>query len=216
MLPSSQEKALVMFSGGRDSTLAATLLLEKRIRVVLVSYDTGIGSGSSVRDYRTEELSRWNDGGDAVDFRTESTVGLTRILCFQDIVQDILADGVQLIPLGEHLGMFCQSIRLARRLGIDKIASGCSVYQSELPEQIPEVVSWFRDLANSFDIDYLTPVWSYSSAQSVRDELLIRGLNPKSLEGYGPLTDLTQRVSTATALNYLDRRLTLINKLLAD
>lgn len=198
--------AAVLFSGGRDSTLSALSLRREGNYLHLLSCESGLGYASDLRDFRLSELERlW--GHESFTPRTIRTHGLVRQICFVNLVQDIRADGCQLILLGEFLAMIASALAYCKRHGLSRLAYGVTRYQSHFPEQQPATVNMIRELCEDYGIHLLTPVAEIGSELEVRLALLEAGLSSKSLEGSTLLADIDDEPAMQAVLAYIRRKL---------
>jgi 7-cyano-7-deazaguanine synthase in queuosine biosynthesis len=204
----------VLFSGGRDSTLAALTYHRTSKYLHLLSFDSGLGYGGDLRKVRVKELAR-AFGEHSHTWRLLPNYGLVRAICFSELVDDINKDGDQQILLGESLAMITRAISYCRTNEISTLASGASGYQRHFAEQQPDATDFFRNLCRSYGIDFVTPVLAYSSEQQVKDELLLSGLSGKSLEASTLLSDLERPGSSSAVLPYLERKLPIVHTFLS-
>lgn len=202
----SQSDVAILFSGGRDSTLAAIKAHRQGRYLHLLSFESGLGyAGSALRSVRLREMQEcWSD--QAFVHRTVPTYGLTRQVCFVDIVSDILEDRIQLILLGEFLAMLAAGIYYCKEYALDKLAFGAVRYQSALAEQQPRAIQCFRDICGRYEITFETPVYDVDSETYVKMELMDAGFSTKSLEGSSLLSDIDDSPDPATVVRYINRK----------
>ncbi len=197
--------AAVLFSGGRDSTLAALICHRDGKYLHLLSFDSGIGYGGELREVRVRELTRVL-GSASFSWQLIPNYGLVRKICFSELADDIRQDGYQQILLGESLAMTARAIAYCLQYRVPILVSGASGYQSSFAEQQPEAVDFVRILCGDYGIEFLAPVLGYESEQRVKDELVLAGLSGKSLEASTILADLEVPVSSEVVLQYLKRK----------
>jgi len=178
----------VLFSGGRDSTLAVCILAFKGAQIHLLTGHSGLGIGSEVVDVRVQEL-RKHFGLKVVTWEQLDIRGLVGAIAFRNIEEDFRKFDINLVLLGEKLALHTEATRYCLSQEIQYLADGTSGYQSNLPEQMPEAVRIFGEFAHEYGIEYLTPVIEYSSEEQVKDELFILGLSTKSLEAISMFSD---------------------------
>jgi len=206
-------RVAVLFSGGRDSTLAALRTWRAGRLMDLLMFESGLGVGSDLRDYRIRELKRaW--GGESFNARLIRTHGLVRRVCFVDLVEDIERDRRQLILLGEFLSLLGSAIHYCRRHTIQTLVFGAVQYQDYLPEQQSQALVRFAQFAERYGINLETPVSSAVSELSVKLELAEAGLLPKSLEGYSVLADVDDSPPIDVVLAYIERKFPIIESYL--
>jgi predicted subunit of tRNA(5-methylaminomethyl-2-thiouridylate) methyltransferase len=91
--------AVLLFSGGRDSSLAACLLANKGTHVHLLTCDNGVSVATKLSAYRLRELK--TAFGDRIAGRTIAmTMGLFRRIALANIEHDFERFKKNLIVLG--------------------------------------------------------------------------------------------------------------------
>lgn len=202
----AEGRMAVLFSGGRDSTLAAISGFERRKFLHLLSFESGLGyGGAPLRQIRLSELEKlW--GSDAFSAHTIPIHGSVRKICFVDLVDDIVEDRRQLILLGEFIAMLAAAVSFCVRRGITDLATGAASYQSYFPEQQPRSIELFKEMCGRYSIELHTPVWDYRSELSVKDRLLSMGVISKSLEGATLLADIDDSPPSEVVESYLLRK----------
>lgn len=158
-----------MFSGGRDSTVAAARLAESFSRLTLLTICSGHLVGIEQVHRRIEALSPL----------------LTKETEWYKIVQPKL-------PVTEMLsGRTCLPCQrayvitgaiIAQRSGAEHLAMGYSGYQNTWPEQTPYAVARLTKLLESFGITLILPVYDITSKGAVMEELSGLGLSNESQE----------------------------------
>lgn len=197
----------VLFSGGRDSSLAAVRYCMSGRTIRLLKFTTGLGIPSNLPLIREQELRRTFPRFIADDTPLIPIQGIVRKFALADIESDFRTfAGKNLVLLGEKLALHCAAIIYCLRCSIGIIADGTSGYQMEMPEQRTVAVDFFRDLSRAFGIRYETPVIGYASSQEVRFALLEAGLSTKSLEGLSMFADTFSYANDDTILAYLNSK----------
>jgi len=160
----------VLFSGGRDSTLAAIRLARLFERIVLVTVKSPYMTGLRNLQSRLEELKR------VLAVQCEwMLVPEKRLLPYQ-------VSGKDLGCIGCHFSYFASAYSIARQLGSDSIACGFVEYQNSWVEQTPYSVARLRDLMSQYRIKLLLPVADLRSKAEVQTELATYGVTQDSLE----------------------------------
>lgn len=160
--PEPDTPATVLFSGGSDSTLTASLYAEKGFRVHLVTYGHRV---MRFTDKCLKSLQSLQDRHGADRFRHQF-IDLNPImdrLYFKELAGDLRRYGTYALPMccgSCKLAMHVRTIRYNRENGIRFAADGSNVELSELfPEQMPAVLALYAGLYARFGIDYATPVF---------------------------------------------------------
>ncbi|MGB7995934.1 MAG: hypothetical protein WCF45_07370 [Photobacterium halotolerans] len=194
---------LVMFTGGRDSTLAASYLMLNGIPVHLFTANSGCGLHRKLLPLRVEELK--DRFGDLVlTHEVVDISGSFRSIAIENIESDFAKYKKNLILLGEKMAIHAHVIDYCTRNGIDVINDGIVEYQKEFPEQRLVAKEYFVDYMKRFGITYNSPVYHMAQSQDeVKYRLLQLGLSTKSLEGVSIFGDSATIASDETILEYL-------------
>lgn len=197
---------LVMFTGGRDSTLAACKLMLKKIPVHLYSGNSGCSLHRGILAYRVEEL-RARFGDLVVTHVVQDISGSFRSIAIASIEEDILRDQKNLVLLGEKIALHAHVIDYCRRNGISVVNDGIAHYQREFPEQRMVAKEYFVGFLREYGLTYNSPIYEIArSAEDVKYRLLQLGLSTKSLEGISIFADSFTTPSDETILSYLLRK----------
>lgn len=203
-----QKRAVVLFSGGRDSSLAACLLARDGFILDLLTTFNGASISSDVLEYRLREL-RATFPENIATAVTLPTYGLFRRLALASIEEDFAKYKKNLIPLGDALATHAEAVVYCQRHKISVIASGYTSYERMFPEQMPEAIKLVRDFLAEYSVQYLTPVESYAHADQVKYDLLNFGLSTKSLEGLSLFADTFSIPSAPVVQEYVREKLVL-------
>jgi len=90
---------------------------------------------------------------------------------------------------------------------IPTIADGSAQYQSYLAEQMPDALTEFRLYQQEYGIEYLNPVWHYTSDTDVKYQLFEFGISTKSLEGISIFGDSFTQPSSEIVVEYIRSKL---------
>lgn len=197
---------LVMFTGGRDSTLAACYLMLKGIPVHLYSGNSGCSLHRDILKIRVQELKN-RFGNLVVDHIVEDISGSFRSVAIADIESDILLDKKNLVLLGEKIALHAHIIDYCKRNSIDTINDGIALYQEEFPEQRMVAKKYFIKVIGDYGISYKSPIYEFAqSVDDVKYRLLQIGVSTKSLEGISVFADSFTTPSDEIIMNYLNRK----------
>lgn len=182
------DNVLILFSGGRDSSLATCLLAQNGKLLTLFSAFNGAVVKSEVIAYRVNELKEVF--GDAIlKHEVVSTVSLFRRIALAEIEQDFAKYKYNLIPVGDALATHAMAIVYCKRNRINLVASGYVRYENEFPEQYPEIIALTKAFMKEYEIEYITPVFDYDSRDKLKYRLLDFGISTKSFEGISIFAD---------------------------
>jgi hypothetical protein len=161
---------LLMFSGGRDSTLAALRLNESGESIHLVTVTSAHLVGIEAVRVRLREL-----GG-----ILPAETAWTRVVQPSELFADVSVYLRTCLPC--HHAYVITAIALCRTLGLQKTAFGYAGYQSSWVEQTPEAVERLGSLLDRVGLQLVLPVYDIASRGAAVDELQSRGLSEQALE----------------------------------
>lgn len=161
---------VLMFSGGRDSSLAALRLAKIYSRVVLVTVTSDHLYGIETVHKRLGEIKK------LMPASTE--------WCSVEQPASLLTDVTFYAPtcLPCHHSYVVVGSILADKVGAKDIAFGYVAYQGSWPEQTSYAAESLKGLLKEFDFDLILPVYEMNSLDDMRSELLKYGLSLSSLE----------------------------------
>jgi hypothetical protein len=195
-----------MFTGGRDSTLAACHLMLQGIPVQLYSANSGCSLHRGILSHRVDELRR-RFGDLVVGHTVEDISGAFRAIAIEHIESDILKYRKNLVLLGEKLAIHAHLVDFCRRNDITVVNDGITNYQKEFPEQRLVAKEFFVKMMEKFDIQYHSPIYEFAqSADDVKYKLLQLGISTKSLEGVSIFGDSFTTPSDEVILGYLQEK----------
>lgn len=168
----NKNEQLVMFTGGRDSTLAAAYLMLQGIPVHLWSGKSGCSLHRDILDYRIQELR--NRFGDLVVKHIVCDIsGSFRTIAIADIESDILQFEKNLVLLGEKIAIHAHVIDYCMKKNITIVNDGIAFYQNKFPEQRAIARDYFGKIMNLYNIQYNSPIYEFAqSADDVKYRLL--------------------------------------------
>jgi len=206
---------VLLFSGGRDSTAAALKLYERGDSLHLLSFRSGLTLHDGYRALRVDELKNVLVQPPAA-FHEIDIRGLIRKICFVDLVEDVVADGCQLILLGEAICMFTAAIEFAVKHQCSHVAYGVTGYQSSYPEQRPEFVRLLEQFLSVYKLSLDAPGLSWTLEDQPKEILRMSGLSTKSLEATSLLSDIDDHQPVDAVVAYAERKIRLASQLLSE
>jgi hypothetical protein len=161
---------VLMFSGGRDSTLAAVRLHDQRRQMALVTIVSGHLTGIDRVKKRLHELravlpaeTPWLCINQPTELRTDTSFyEQTCLPC--------------------HHAYVVVSALLAKTMHAQTLAFGYASYQNSWPEQTPLATSRLKALLARHGIELALPVYDLRSREDAVAQLLARGLSTDALE----------------------------------
>jgi hypothetical protein len=203
-----ENTTLVLFSGGRDSSLAACLLATAGRRVHLLTCNNGVCIGGDLSQHRYVELQ--TALGQRLEGRSVlSSMGLFRRVALQDIESDFARFGKNLILLGSQLATHTEGIMFCLDSGLKSMAAGSTKYQEHFPEQMGVARERLRAFCGEFGVEYLLPVGDFTSEDDVKYRLLDYGVSTKSLEAVSIFSDTFSQPPADQVAEYIDLKLPL-------
>ncbi len=199
---------VVLFTGGRDSSLTAGLLMMKGIPVCLLSANSGASVHSKIRDRRVKELTKRFGNKLLIDYQTLDVAGSFREVALAEIETDILTDKKNLIVLGEKIAILSHAINFCIRNKYRVINVGYTKYQEEFPEQRNTSINLFKSFLMEYGVSLACPIYNdASSIEYVKYKLMQIGLSNKPLEGSTLFGDTFSKASDEIIKSYIDRKL---------
>lgn len=207
------KQALVLFSGGKDSFLATLLMIEQGYKVNLVTFDNGCGLEVDNALHGANRIQE-KYGKDKV-----SIIGIKRVdavwreflrLYYNLTPSDILNNFGEVTVsqfncLSCRVAMYASAIIIALQSNIDVVVDGARKSQLFAIEQ-PELLGQFEQLFKSFNLSILYPCVSINDDFTLKNELLIRGFVPKTLESQCllgmPLDSISEETIKGTSKVY--------------
>ncbi len=169
--PSNRAVAL-LFSGGLDSTLAATVLAEDYDMVHLVSVWRGYGHAKVERTTARFEELRSHFGADRFTHVIMNGKSLFREVILRSLAGDIARfKGLFVICVGCKLVMHALGALYCLNHGIVEIADGASGATEWMSDQAAVTLDGYRQLHKTFGIRYSNPVVEITDREDAREEL---------------------------------------------
>lgn len=182
----TDKDVLLLYSGGKDSTLAAVRLHNQGYNVYFIHFDNGAMRDTD-KPYLTFKNTLGLRDGYYFDYHFHSfDISKT----FKDFFEkwhsenrDILENGTmdsEIRCLSCRMAMYVDALFLAKTNGFKYIAEGARISQKFMLEQEP-MISRLRDLAKIYGIELIFPVLTLEDDDEL-DELLKNGLSAKGWE----------------------------------
>ncbi len=192
-----EKPQVVLFSGGRDSTLTAALLMMRKIPVCLLSADSGASIHREVSKYRIDELVKKFGRDLVIDYKTLDVSGTFRSIALENIESDILSDKKNLVVVGEMLAIMAHTADFCLRNNYQTINCGYTKYQEDFPEQRESSIGFFEKLLRKYKIELQCPIYEEATTiEYVKYKLMQVGLSNKPLEGSTLFTSFPEKNCT--------------------
>jgi len=195
---------VVLFTGGRDSTLTASILMMRNIPVCLLAADSGCSVHRGVTEYRINEMKARFGNELLINHETMDISGTFRSIALKDIESDILKYKKNLVVLGEKIAILAHAVNFCLRNNYHDINVGYTLYQEEFPEQRRQAIEFFKVFLGSYGIKFHQPIYEdATSVDYVKYRLMQIGLSNKPLEGSTLFGDTFSVADSQTILDYL-------------
>ena len=175
---------LLLYSGGKDSTLAAIKLYNAGYNVHFIHFDNGYMKDQD-KPYLTFMETFDNEKEYYFDYEL-SSVDVKKIFdeYFGYFSADLSNDPSlvsEIRCLSCRMAMYTKAIQIAKERGYKYIAEGARISQKFMLEQLP-IVTRLKELATSHGIKLLLPVLYVDDDQKEIEELLDNGHSSKTWE----------------------------------
>lgn len=175
---------LLLYSGGKDSTLAAIRLYNAGYNIHFIHFDNG-----HMRDQDKPYLTFQETFGKKDDFYFDyelSSVDIKQIFeeYFSNWSVNLSNDPTltsEIRCLSCRMAMYTKAIEIAKEQGFKYIAEGARISQKFMLEQLP-ITNRLKELATSQGIKLLLPVLYVDDDQKEIEELLANGHSSKTWE----------------------------------
>lgn len=172
---------LLLYSGGKDSTLAAIRLYKAGYNVHFIHFDNGHMLDQN-KPYLTF-LETFNKDKDYYFDYSLSSVDIKDLFneYFKEYKLDDQSLESEIRCLSCRMAMYTKAIEIAKERGYKYIAEGARISQKFMLEQLP-IITRIKDLASSHGIKLLCPVLYVDDDQKLIEELLSSGHSSKTWE----------------------------------
>lgn len=183
------KEAMILFSGGKDSLLSTLRYLDYGYKVYLVTYDNSCGIGmKNVRSTVNRLIKKY--GNDRIEFlgvKNISAIFRNFIVPIYNYEFDYIIKKFGTISISQfnclacRMAMYVASIIICKQRNISVVVDGARISQLFAIEQekmLNKFIAFFEKY--NLTIDY--PVKNINSDWDLKNELLIRGIIPKTIE----------------------------------
>lgn len=183
------EEVLVLFSGGKDSLLSAVRYLDEGYKVNLVVFDNSCGIGLENIKINIKRLIK-KYGSDKLCFfgkKDISAIFRNFIHPFYNYNTNYIINNYGSITISQfnclacRMAMYVASIIICKQKNIKNIVDGARICQLFAIEQ-EEMLKEFKYFFNKYDLNIDYPVKYIDNDWDLKNELLIRGVIPKTIE----------------------------------
>lgn len=183
------KEVLILFSGGKDSLLSALRYLDNNYKVYLVTYDNCYSLGTNNVKTTVNRLIK-KYGNNRVEFigkKDISAIFRNFIVPFYNYKFDYIVNNYGPVSISQfnclacRMSMYIASIIICKQKNIKVVVDGariCQLFVIEQEVMLKKFISFFKKY--NIKIDY--PVKNIDNDWELKNELLIRGLIPKTKE----------------------------------
>lgn len=185
--PRTPKDVLLLYSGGKDSTLSAIRLRKMGYNVYFVHFNNGCMRDSDKPFLTFQEIFAKEEGYFFDYMNSDINIADTFQELFEPWKQkedDSLLDGSmtsEIRCLSCRSAMYVQAIVIALKNNFKFIADGARISQKFMLEQVP-MIKEYQALCQSVGITLLCPVLTLTDDRALIDELLQAGFSAKTWE----------------------------------
>lgn len=212
------KKALVLFSGGKDSFLSTLLYLEKGYKVYLVSYDNGfelncknvlVGAKRIQKKYGSDKV-------EIIGIKKIDSIWRELICNLYNYDTDYIKNNFGNITISQinclicRLSMYISSIIIAKQNKINVVVDGarkCQLFAIEQEELINEFIKLFK----KYNLEISYPILNELNDFSIKNKILAYGFVPKMNEMQCligmPINNKIQNEIIDSCINILNKEL---------
>lgn len=179
----TNKDVLLMYSGGKDSTLAAIRLHNEGYNVHFIHFDNGHMRDQD-KPYLTFKKTFQDKEGYFFDYELSEVNIKDLFETYYSNWNHTLTDPLltsEIRCLSCRMAMYTTLIRIAKKEGFKYIAEGARISQKFMLEQIP-IIERLTKLAQSNGIELLLPVLHLYDDEKEKQELLDNGYSSKTWE----------------------------------
>jgi len=188
-----EKTAIVLFSGGTDSTLTAALVEEHYSSIELITYSRyGIFEAENASKNAQLLIDKF---GRKISHKIIDFEKVFKKIAYQKYIKNIVEHGfMNLSTCGLcKLSMHVMTIAYCLENKISYVADGANKGMELFPAQMKDVIAEIRELYKAFNITYENPVFEYEPPEDkslIKDKEMANLVNPKK-------TPSTQKLNTA-------------------
>jgi len=168
-------RAVLLFSGGRDSSVVASAYCHAfpQSELHLLMIDNGLLSRMGCTKRQAELVKGLFPNTDIV-FHVKRVSQMMREIGMQDVEKDFTERGhsTLLICLACKLIMGYSAMKYARETGINIVMDGYANRQRDYPEQTDEFMSVLRRVYQEGEVVYLSPLYELLSDKDLVNQML--------------------------------------------
>lgn len=204
----------LLFSGGRDSSLACSVLARQGYHIHLLTFNNGATASNNLIEYRISELQALFPK-QIIGWERIPSYGLFKKIALSRIEQDFQNYKINLICLGCKLAMHTKALQYSISHDINILASGNTKYQSNWSEQNPVAINILEGFCKKFGVEYINPIYNLLDSEDQAKEMLYdMGFSPKALEATCLFGSTFSDAPESVIIKYLEEKIPLCEEYL--
>ena len=177
-----KKDVVLLFSGGRDSSLATIRLIEMGYNIHLLTFDNGATEDIARSNLRLSEFN-YKIKENIITRKIINSKELFKKIALINLEKDIASYKTNLICMGCKMAMHTISLNYCLKNKINVIADGYTYYQKDWPEQMPGAIEEIKNFHKKYGVNYINPVYDIKSKEIAKEKLAYYKLSVDSLEG---------------------------------
>ncbi len=183
------KEALALFSGGKDSFLATLLMIEKGYKVNLVTYENGCGLKATNALHTAKRILKkyGKEKVNIIGIKNTESIWREFIYPYYNLKTSDILELYGEVPISQfnclscRMAMYVVSIIICLKNNIDTVVDGARKSQLFAIEQ-NELLERFEKLFKEYNIKMMYPLKDFEDDYELKNQLLIRGFVPKTIE----------------------------------
>lgn len=182
-------RALILFSGGKDSFLSTLKAIDQGYEVNIVTFDNGqeLKSKNVIKEAKRIQKKYGSDKVEIIGIKKTDSIFRELICSFYNYDIQFIKEKFGNITISQfnclacRLSMYILSIIICKKENIKLVVDGARKSQLFAIEQ-ETMINEFKKLFKNFDIEILFPLLDEEDDFSIKNQILAHGFVPKTNE----------------------------------
>ena len=182
-------RALILFSGGKDSFLSTLKAIDQGYEVNIVTFDNGqeLKSKNVIKEAKRIQKKYGSDKVEIIGIKKTDSIFRELICSFYNYDIQFIKEKFGNITISQfnclscRLSMYILAIIICLQKNIDTVIDGARKSQLFAIEQ-ETMINEFKKLFKNFDIEILFPLLDEEDDFSIKNQILAHGFVPKTNE----------------------------------
>lgn len=182
-------RALILFSGGKDSFLSTLKAIDQGYEVNIVTFDNGqeLKSKNVIKEAKRIQKKYGSDKVEIIGIKKTDSIFRELICSFYNYDIQFIKEKFGDITISQfnclacRLSMYILSIIICKKENIKLVVDGARKSQLFAIEQ-ETMINEFKKLFKNFDIEILFPLLDEEDDFSIKNQILAHGFVPKTNE----------------------------------